>query len=124
MSPSFSDGERLKARAQKSLDDGMVQIKRWWTERYKLPPNHELFTTLSLAEHMQDMYEDLMFRREEIQHSLEEGDGDQKTLLQQLTIVNKALGDKQESEDDLFDQWERDLEEGRIPDLDAMPGSE
>jgi hypothetical protein len=123
MSPSFSDGQRLKARAQKNLDDGLVQIKRWWTERFKLPPNHDLFSSVSLAEHTQEMYEDLMFRREEIQHSLEEHDGDQKMLMQQLAIVNKALGEKV-SEDDLFDQWERDLEEGRVPDLDAMPGSD
>lgn len=123
MSLIFSDGERLKARAKKSLDDGMIQIKRWWSERYKLPPNHELFTSVSLAEHTQDMYEDLMFRRAEIEQSLESGDGDQKFLMKQRTSIDRVLGDA-ESDDDLFDQWERDLEEGRIPDLNAMPGSD
>lgn len=64
-----------------------------------------------------------MFRREEIERNLEEGDGDSKMLMKQLAIVNQVLGDE-EVEDDLFDQWERDLEEGRVPDLDAMPGGE
>lgn len=64
-----------------------------------------------------------MFRRDEIERNLEEGDGDSKMLMKQLAIVNRVLGDEKE-EDDLFDQWERDLEEGRVPDLDAMPGGE
>jgi hypothetical protein len=111
----------LKARAKKSLDDGEVQIKRWWSDRYKLPPNHDLFQSLSFAEHTQEMYEDLMFRREEIERSLAENEGGSEVLMKQLSIINKVLDDE-EPEDDLFDQWERDLEEGRIPDLDAMPG--
>lgn len=77
--------------------------------------------SISLAEHTQDMYEDLMYRRDELQSSLEEGSGDQKVQLRQLSIINKVLGVDAETEDDLFDQWERDVAEGRIPDLDAMP---
>lgn len=121
MSRTFSDGERLKARAKKSLDDGMVQIKRWWAERYKLPPNHQLFTSRSLAEHMQDMYEDLIYRRDEIERNLNEGEGDSKTQMRQLSVINRVLGEAEEEQDDLFDQWERDLEAGLIPDLNAMP---
>ena len=124
MSPIFSDGERLKRTAHKSLDDSSVQIKRWWSERYKLPPNHELFTSVSLAEHTLEMYEDLMFRREEIRRSLDEHDGDQKILMEQLVLINRALGEAVEHEDDLFEQWERDLEAGRVPDLEAIPGSD
>ena len=123
MSPIFSDGERLRARAKKNLDSGMVQIKRWWSDRYKMPPNHELFTSLSVAEHTQDMYEDLMFRRADVERSLESGEGDREVLMKQLMLLDKVLDEGVESEDDLFDQWERDVEEGRIPDLDAMPGS-
>lgn len=79
---------------------------------------------MSLAEHTQEMYEDLMFRREEIERSLEEGSGDKQALMRQFSIINRVIEGKEESEDDLFDQWERDLEEGRIPDLDAMPGGD
>lgn len=79
---------------------------------------------MSVAEHTQEMYEDLMFRREEIETSLEEGGGDKQALMRQHAVINRVIEGKEESEDDLFDQWERDLEEGRIPDLDAMPGSE
>ena len=126
MSPSFSDGKRLKARAKKSLDDGLAQIKRWWSERYKLPPNHELFMNQSLAEHTQEMYEDLMFKRDDIRRNLESGghsSEESQALLEQLNVINKALGDDEEVQDTLFDEWERELEEGRIPDLNAQPGS-
>lgn len=116
----FSAGHRLKARAQKSLDSGLAQIKKWWSDRYKLPPNHELFLSMSVAEHTQEMYEDLMIQREDVRRSLERGDGDRKALLEQLTAVERALGDDAQVEDELVDQWERDLEEGRIPDLEAM----
>lgn len=77
-----------------------------------------------MAEHTQEMFEDLLFRREEIEKSLEDRTGgDRQTLMRQLAIINGVLGEE-ETEDDLFDQWERDIEEGRTPDLDAMPGSD
>lgn len=113
----------MKARAQKNLDSGEAQIKRWWSERYKLPPNHELFLSMSLSEHIQEMYEDLLFKREEVERNLEEGVGDKEILMKQLAALNRAL-EEEVSEDDLIDQWERDLEAGRVPDLDALPGSE
>jgi len=79
---------------------------------------------MSLAEHTQEMFEDLLFRREEIERSLEEGSADRQAAMRQLAIIDGVLENKDVSEDDLFDQWERDLEEGRMPDLDAMPGGE
>jgi hypothetical protein len=79
---------------------------------------------MSLAEHTQEMFEDLMFRRQEIERGLEEGSVDREASMRQLAIIDGVLENKDVSEDDLFDQWERDLEEGRIPDLDAMPEGE
>ena len=77
---------------------------------------------MSLSEHIQEMYEDLLFKREEVERSLEERIGDKELLLRQLAALNRALGEAI-SEDDLIDEWERELAEGRVPDLDAMPGS-
>lgn len=78
---------------------------------------------MSLSEHIQEMYEDLLFKREEVERSLESGVGDREILMKQLTALNRALGEPV-SEDDLFDQWEKDLAEGKVPDLNAMPGGE
>ena len=112
----------MKNQAQKNLNDGFTQIKRWWVDRYKLRPSHELFTSWSLAEHTREMYEDLIARREEIRRSLDAGEGEAKELLERLNGLNKVLDDPTEVQDDLFDQWERELEEGKVPDLEAMPG--
>jgi hypothetical protein len=100
----------------------MTGIKRWWVNKYKLPPNHPLFLERSLSEWTLEMYEDLFAQRSEVESELEEGDGETEELLQRLNAINRALGDEELPQDDLFDQWERDVEAGRIPDLDASPG--
>ena len=118
---SFSDGVRLKAAAKRELDSGMASIKRWWSEKYHLPPTHPLFLGYSLSEHMQDMYEDLMLKRREARHSLEAGSENSEMLFKQINNINKVLGDPTEVSDPLFDKWERELEAGIIPDLDELP---
>jgi hypothetical protein len=82
-----------------------------------------LFVSQSVAEVTQDMYEDLLFKREEIQQDLENASGGAADeLLHRLNAINKVLGYDAQVQDDLFDEWEKALEEGRIPDLDAQPG--
>jgi hypothetical protein len=122
MRPGFSDGNRLKEVARSNWESGMTGIKRWWVNKYKLPPNHPLFLERSLSEWTLEMYEDLFAQRSEVESELEEGDGETEELLQRLNAINRALGDEELPQDDLFDQWERDVEAGRIPDLDASPG--
>jgi hypothetical protein len=116
------DTENLKAKAISNMDLGMTQIKQWWSNKYKLPPNHELFLNQSMAEHTQEMYEDALYRRREIKAELEDGDGDSSVLLKQLNALNKLLGEEQEVQDDLFEKWEQQVARGEIPDLDEMPG--
>lgn len=123
MRPRFSDGERIKQAAMQNWKSGMTTIKRWWVDKYRLPPNHPLFTECSISEWTQEMHEDLLARKAEIEADLEDARGDTEPLMRQLAAVNKALGDKEAiGEDDLIDEWERELEMGRVPDLDAMPG--
>jgi len=100
----------------------MTQIKRWWVGKYNLPANHALFLDRPLPEWSQEMYEDLFAQRDAIERDLKEGGGDSEQLLQSLARINKALEEADYIEDDLVDQWERDLEAGREPDLDAIPG--
>lgn len=88
-----------------------------------MPPNHELFLNQSVAEVTQDMYEDLLFQREEVLGDLEHASGGASdALMTRLNAINKVLGYEQQVQDDLFDEWERALEEGRVPDLEAKPG--
>lgn len=76
-----------------------------------------------MAEVTQDMYEDLLFQREEILGDLERASGGASdSLMSRLNAINKVLGYEQQVQDDLFDEWERALDEGRVPDLDAQPG--
>lgn len=79
----------------------------------------------SVAEVTQDMYEDLLFQKEEVEQDLENArGGSADVLLNRLNAINRVLGLECQVQDDLFDQWERDLEEGRVPDLEAKPGED
>lgn len=99
-------------------------MRRWWVQKYKLPPQHALFQNQSLAELLQEMYEDMYAEKEELEARLAEGGltGDlRQDALSQLSRLSRALGEEDETRDDLVDEWERALAEGRTPDLDAMP---
>lgn len=74
-----------------------------------------------MAELNQEMVEDLLIRKREVVAELESEDTrmqERQVLARQLKSLNEALGDPQEREDDLIDQWEQDLEEGRVPNLE------
>lgn len=118
------DMMRLKRKAKQNLELGLARLRRWWSNKYKLPPNSPLFMEQTQAELQLEMFEDLMVRREELRQRLRDGEteGQASKILEQINAINKALEDEVEVQDDLIDQWERDLAEGRIPDLDAMPG--
>ena len=121
MRHTFSDGATVQARAKRNLDDGRVQIRRWWSDKYDLPPNHPLFRERSLADIQIEMVEDLMQRRKQLRKQIDD-DGDKGgKLLAEINDIDEALGDKPTVIDDLWDIWEQDLAAGRTPDLDAMP---
>ncbi len=97
--------------------------RRWWCEKHKLPANHELVQTMTVAGIQLEYFEDLVFRRQEIQERLDDEDEDieteeQEALFKQLNKINKALGHDEAVQDELIDKWERELAEGRMPDLD------
>lgn len=113
---------RVRQRAEREIESGIAVLKRWWTQKYKLPPNHSLFLDQSVTELNQEMLCDLLVRKREILAELKNEDTrmrERQELIRQLHVVNEALGDPDEAEDDLIDQWEKDLEEGRTPDLEG-----
>lgn len=86
-----------------------------------MPTNHPLFLEQTVTELNQEMIEDLLIRKREVVAELESEDTrmqERQVLARQLKSLNEALGDPQEREDDLIDQWEQDLEEGRVPNLE------
>ena len=106
----------LKARARNNVEKGNARLKRWWSEKYKLPANHDLFVNQSEAQLMLEYYEDLYARKQDIEKDLESNESD-RSLLSQLNAIGKALGEEDMEKDDLWDKWERELEAGLIPDL-------
>jgi hypothetical protein len=67
------------------------------------------------------MVEDLLIRKREVEAELENEDtrmSERQELSRQLRALNEALGEPLETGDELIDQWEQDLEEGRVPNLE------
>jgi hypothetical protein len=119
----FLDLERIKRKAKDNVENGLARIKRWWTKRYQLPSNHELFTSQSIAELNMEMFEDMIIRKSEIEKEIPSAAGNHyNDLRDELNEIEKSLkSDDSESaptSDPLIDEWERDLEAGKVPDLE------
>ena len=107
------------AKAKRSVSTGYTQVKQWWSQKYRLPPNHELFENQSLAELTYEMFEDMISRRDEILEELETAESKQADwLVKQLNLLNEALGEEPYIQDPLIDKWDRELAAGLVPDLD------
>lgn len=118
----FSDMVRIKKTARENVESGIAGLKRWWSKKYKLPPNHELFLNQNIGELNLEMYEDWMVRKDELEDLMlnrpELFDPSQMRGMQrELDSLNAALGENDFVEDDLIDKWERELAEGKTPDL-------
>lgn len=93
-------------------------MKKWWTNKYKLPANHDLFVGQSESELALEMFEDMLLRKQEILDDLETSDSkNANELYRQLNALNAALGEGEIVQDDLVDRWEKELEQGITPDL-------
>jgi hypothetical protein len=127
---TFFDSARLKEKAKENVESGFSTLKRWWSDKYNLPPNHTLFLGQSKAALMLELYEDLHQRKKEITRDLESANTrmeERVRLGEALRGVNAILeGDGKEDDDPnapvvtgdpLVDRWERELAEGKTPDL-------
>ncbi len=115
----FSGTERLKTLAQNNLENWIVRLKYWWVGKYNLPPNHPLLLDLTLAELALDWYNDRYMTRAAIQARLEIATSheEESSLRTRLNDINVSLGEAEEVEDELIDKWERELAEGKMPNL-------
>lgn len=90
-------------------------------EKYKRPPNDPLFQARSWAEWQIERYEDLLQLRADLLEHMESGQSGGKQALSALSALDAVLGETATVVGDpLIDRWEKDLAEGREPDLDAQ----
>jgi hypothetical protein len=116
---------------------GDATLRAWWAKKYQLPPTHPGFVDRSIAHHRQELFEDLMMERDELIRQLDpsldpsevemsEMGAQQRqqykdALRKRLRDVKKAISGEEkfdplsETGDEVFDQWERELEAGKMP---------
>lgn len=95
--------------------------------KYNLPPNHPLFLRRTEGEWLLEVYEDMIVRQKEYRDAIEALDAsgatgagarkERQRILDQLNMLNRLMGDAEEEYDPVVARWERDLAEGRTPDL-------
>ncbi len=77
-----------------------------------------MFLESNIPDLQYEMVLDLYYEKEQLMDRLEHGAGDQTgELMARLNILEKALQEEEYSSDPLIDKWERDIAEGRTPDL-------
>ena len=123
MRPSFTDYQRLKNEAKRTINKGSSYLRRWWSQKYNRPTNDPLFTNRPLAVWAREMFEDVYEERRSVLAQLEDEDiksRERERLNGQLRRLNTALGEDpfEASSDPLVDKWLREIDAGITPDLD------
>lgn len=116
----FSDTRRLQKLAEKNLERGHARLRRWWSRKYNRPPNDPMFEDQAEAELQLEMFEDLLLQRERIIEKLRThlDPRERLDLKERLQEIDEVFDYKVElGEDELIDEWEKDIEAGRTPDL-------
>ena len=116
----FSDGKFLCWRAKNPENSTFEQVKRWWIKKYGLPSTHPAFLNTNLSEMQLEMLQDLLSRRRELREALDEKGANVDSIMKQINSINEVFNDKVEYIDPLIDKWDRELAEGKIPNLDEQ----
>lgn len=77
----------------------MEMLRRWWTEKYKLPSNHELLQNSTVFDLLVDFWLGHYERNSLEAYRNEDG---------VIQFINTG--------DELIDKWEKELSEGKTPD--------
>lgn len=97
---------------------GESNLARWWSQKYNLPPNHELFQNRSQSDLYGEWLLDLLDERETLRQQLDEG-GNLRSIVDRINVINRALGEATEHFDTLERMWDLQVAAGEDPDLDA-----
>ena len=110
-----------RKRAKDKWKSGEVALDRWWSKKYSLPPNHELFLNRTRSSLEEEWLMDLMDRREELELELKAKPKNAAAIKKQIVEIDKALGSTTEVEDkdDLLDRWEEQIARGERPDFSS-----
>jgi hypothetical protein len=81
----------------------MHLLRRWWTNKYKLPWTHEAFQSSTEFDLIVEFYEDLF--EKDPNELLKAGKGEDGEIM------------FEETGDPLIDKWEQELAQGLMPDL-------
>ena len=79
-------------------------MRRWWTEKYRLPWTHESAQASTLFELVVEFFEDAYIRDKSLLLRDQKGDDGEITF--------------SDTGDDLLDKWEREIAMGLTPDLE------
>ena len=108
-----------EAEKPESREDPYYAIRRWWVDKYKLPPNHELFLDRPPAFWLEEMFEDYAEERQGLIEISDRDNIDQTRVTEIRDNLEVALGLKKKgqfSNDPVIEKWERALmETGAFP---------
>jgi hypothetical protein len=109
----------VRERAEQAVTAGTVRLRQWWTGKYRLPANHELFLSRTVSDLQQEQLEDVLQERQDLLAALEDSSlsaGARARVSSRLTALSRALG--LQTGDDLVEFWDAEARAGRVPDLD------
>lgn len=95
-------------------------MKRWWVQKYKLPASHDAFTSQTLGDLLLEFYEDAWLELRTIEAHAEKHGNPGQEVMTRWNALRKLLLDAEEdmiTGDPLVDKWERELREGKTPNL-------
>lgn len=124
MRPRFTDIQRIKRQAKRIVETGDLEVRRWWSNKYNRPHNDPLFSSRPIHAWISEMYVDVYERVQGLETLLEDPDmrqEERRNTSQRLRKLYRLLGedeDKAIGEDPLIDKWEKEMLEGKTPDLD------
>ena len=105
--------ERIKARAKRAAKESDNFLERWWSKKYGLPAEHELFQNRTPGDLLLEMYTDWADEMVRIEAQLPDATGEESTRLRErYKALAEILGESGTSDD-----WEAMMEAGSRPDL-------
>ena len=97
-------------------------LRQWWVQKYGLPPTHEAFVSQSVGELFLEYYEDLLVELDALEAAFEKNPEDlDGRRIERMGIIRKVLLGEEAAMitgDPLIDKWEREIREGKTPNLD------
>src|SRR5262245_26070763 len=88
------DAKRIRQRAERSATGTDSVLRRWRSHKYKRPANDRLFVKRTLGSLVEEMFEDLFVRRDEVKDELKTASGARRAQLEEtLSALTQALAD-------------------------------